>query len=528
MPSLTALTSFFSTKKAYVLAFVAIVGFGLGFRLLGLEKSIWLDEYITIKIISGQSVITQLKTLDVEPPLYFWLLKGWSSLGTNSAVLRLLSVLLGTCALVTIMLWMKLYSPMAGLLAGLLFATLPMTLRYSQELRAYPLVLFGTALSFLFASRLIRSPEKSINYWGLGSGLVISVLSHMTGSMVVATVFFFLLAQVEFRIRKLHIWKLLIAFGIPTLIFAYIYFFFLASRPNSGSWWMPALSVPLINTLTQALLGREGFLYGYSILATKAGPFLPILPWVVGAVVIVLVEIVLQTGKWKQTWSFLAAALVYGLGLVAYTAAIAPVLWTNTVLPMLIPGIGFAALQISSIRFELLKRISAGALIGMALINSTYWVTVQANPPVEPWKEVAAFVRQNADLADLVIYFPPYAAGPTEYYLGASAPSGRLLVNFVGSGQPGIRMPFGDNSLQIGAGDRAALNSAIDQYRAERASSSRVYKVFLVVRDGDPYVVRYDPLYKDLLASLENKTGIAPVETDFAGLSVRIYTVTEH
>ena len=92
------------------------MGLGLALRLTGLGKSIWLDEYITIKIISGQNLITQLKALDIEPPLYFALLKGWSSLGMQSDYLRLLSVVFSVATLAIFMLWLKLYSRLASLL----------------------------------------------------------------------------------------------------------------------------------------------------------------------------------------------------------------------------------------------------------------------------------------------------------------------------------------------------------------------------------------------------------------------------
>ena len=49
----------------------------------------------------------------------------------------------------------------------MLAATLPLFLRYSQELRDYGLLLLATALAFLAARRLAAAPER----WGPALGL---------------------------------------------------------------------------------------------------------------------------------------------------------------------------------------------------------------------------------------------------------------------------------------------------------------------------------------------------------------------
>ena len=164
MASVPTIKSFFRIDKIYFWCFIVIMGLALALRLTGLGKSIWLDEYITLKIISGRDLITQMKVLDIEPPLYFFLLKLWSSMGMKSDYLRLFSVVISLGTLTMLMLWLKLYSRLASLLTGLLFATLPISLRFSQELRSYPLLLLGTAVSFFFASQIVYIKKPSEIY----------------------------------------------------------------------------------------------------------------------------------------------------------------------------------------------------------------------------------------------------------------------------------------------------------------------------------------------------------------------------
>jgi hypothetical protein len=536
----------FSILSWYPLGFLLVLGLGLALRLTGLEKSIWLDEYITIKIISSQNLVAQLKYLDLEPPLYFMLLKAWSSLGMESDKLRLLSVLLSLGTLVVVMEWLKMYSRLASLLGGLLFATLPVILRFSQELRSYPLLLLGTAISFYFASRVrplsekegssehINSDKKSKGigipskyYWGLVIGLVITVLSHTTGVMVVVSVAFFICAQARFNIKKMDITRLLIVFACPVLVFGIIYFTFLSSNPTAaiGSWPYPPVSSELLISAAQTLMGRTGMSYGYSCLEAWIGTLSGLLPWIIKLIVIVMVVLFLMAGKWRQTGSFLAAALFYELTILVYSLVFLPILFSQTLLPMLIPALGFVALQISSMQVKAFRRITATGIFILCLIFALFWFNLQAYIPAEPWQAVATFIKSHADPDDMVIYFPPYNAGPAGYYLDGSAPAGRLLVNFVAMGAPGPHMRFGDDSPQISLSDKATLFQEIDAFAAQRLDPNSPYQIFLVGREEDPFVLEYAVPYENMVSELQEKTGSVPLYTNFNGLSVRIFKV---
>ena len=534
----------FRYEALYPWGFFLIMGLGLGLRLAGLGRSIWMDEYFTIRIISSRDMIAQLIIINFEPPLYFMLLKLWSSIGTQVAFLRFFSVILSLGTLTMLMLWMKYYSRLASLLAGFLFASLPFVVRYSQELRPYQLLLLGTAASFYFASHIVNSPPKNpsgINipkdkkdpravihfgyYLGLAIGLVVTVFAHMIGVMVAASVGFFICTQARFNIKKLDIKKLLIVFSFPALVFSYIYFFFLPAKPVAGSWSYPSISIPLLVSSAQTLMGRTGMSYGYTLLESGMGNLSGLMPLIMKLIVVVLVVITLVVGKWRQTWSFLASALFYELAIILYSIFFVPILLSQTLLPMLIPAIGFVALEISSIDQKIFRRIAVIGIIILCVIYAAFWSNKQAYIPAEPWQTVAAFIRDNSKPDDMVIYFPPYGAGPTGYYLDRSAPAGKLLINFVAEGEPGPHMPFGDNSLQISISDKNLLYKKIDEFAGQRTEPESAYRIFLVVREEDPYVLQYGISYKGLVSDLEEKSASIPTYSEFDGLSVRIFQV---
>jgi hypothetical protein len=349
----------------------------------------------------------------------------------------------------------------------------------------------------------------------------------MTGVMVVVSVGFFICAQAGFNCRKLDIKKLLIVFSAPTLVFCYIFFFFLHVDPSAakGVWAYPPVSIPLLISSLQTLMGRTGMSYGYSLLAAKTGPLFGLLPWIIKGIVIILVVIFLMAGKWRQTWSFLAAALFYELAIIIYSMLFLPILFSQTLLPMLIPAIGFMALQISSMPVKLFQRIAASGITILCLIFAVFWFNVQAYIPAEPWQALASFIKNNASHADMVIYFPPYGSGPTGYYLDGSAPAGRLLINFVAPGEPGPHMPFGDDSQQISIADKASLVQNMELFASQRKNPKSAYQIFLVVREEDPYVLGVETPYKNLVSELETETSSLPLYTSFDGLSVRIFKV---
>lgn len=127
---------------------VAILAVGIGLyvtiALATITKfSIWFDEAFSAYIIRFDFwQIAAYTAVDVQPPLYYWLLKLWSLLfGTSELALRSMSVFWGSIALIFgYLLIRRLFTRKAAML-GLGFMTvLPLFIRYSQEVRMYTLV----------------------------------------------------------------------------------------------------------------------------------------------------------------------------------------------------------------------------------------------------------------------------------------------------------------------------------------------------------------------------------------------------
>ncbi len=148
---------------------LALLLFAFGVRLQELTRQdIWWDEARNIDVALRPLLqIPAAPELDIQPPVYYWLLHGWNGLfgvaiGQPPAELalfsRLLSVFAGVCGVALLFVLARRTLPArfglaAGLLAAFTGACSPFWLAESQEARMYTV---GFALATAAASMLLR------------------------------------------------------------------------------------------------------------------------------------------------------------------------------------------------------------------------------------------------------------------------------------------------------------------------------------------------------------------------------------
>lgn len=472
--------------EPYVWAVGAMLCLALAIRLSGLDKGIWLDEYATLQMTlrgNFRSTLSLLRS-DNHPPAYFLLLKVWELVGDSEQLLRLPSVFLGVATVATVVAWLRIYSRLASVLAGLLIATLPVLLQYSHEIRHYALLVFAVALSFFFASRVSRGPEKLDGYLGLALSLVLTVSSHLVGVMLLVpvTAFLILMASGEKRVD----WKkVALALALPCAIFALFYLVYLKGLGRrTADWWMPLFSMDLASSTARYMLGissaappstlnQERFL----VSTWLAGPTPRLL-------LLVLVALSSTLGNWRRSIPFLVAALLFFLQVVGYSILKTPIFWPRTILPAMIPLIGFIGLQVATIRIRGIKIVGTIALIGLSLIFAIDWITGGASIPTEAWRDASELLSSRWRPGDLVVFYPDYAKGPTRYYF-PELPSEAII------------------QVKIGA-DIKKLDAAVDERLPDGTKDRDQHAAFLVVR-GDLSVQKDMHTYYGLLSVLQSR-----------------------
>lgn len=104
--------------------------------------SIWFDEAFGAYLIQYNVLdIARYTATDVHPPLFYWLLKGWSMLfGTTELGLRTMSVFFGAVAAIFgFLLVRRQFGRRAAVTALFILVLSPLFIRYSQEARMYTL-----------------------------------------------------------------------------------------------------------------------------------------------------------------------------------------------------------------------------------------------------------------------------------------------------------------------------------------------------------------------------------------------------
>jgi len=165
-----------SRTSGALIAVTAAAG-ALRFSTLG-SQSFWLDELVTTWLLRQDftDMIDVIPASERTPYLYYVLAWAWAHvMGESEVGLRSLSALAGTLTVpVAYAACASLVSRRAGLLAAALVACNPFLVWYSQEGRAYSLLVLLSALSFLFFARALEGRPRMLLWWAVASSLAIA------------------------------------------------------------------------------------------------------------------------------------------------------------------------------------------------------------------------------------------------------------------------------------------------------------------------------------------------------------------
>lgn len=154
-------------------------------------RSLWMDESFSLLRVQGSwaemfanIVVRQsLVTTDLNPPLYFALLKLWvGAAGDSDFALRLFSVFWSVLAVPpTYLLARKLQSRAAGILAAVFLLTCPATQWYGWEVRNYAIIEALGALNAYLALRLLdaRDTARTGTRMALAIGWLLTALAGL-------------------------------------------------------------------------------------------------------------------------------------------------------------------------------------------------------------------------------------------------------------------------------------------------------------------------------------------------------------
>jgi mannosyltransferase len=167
------------SRAFWIVAGLTALAALLRFATLGVQ-SYHHDEAITAGRVLGSDFLRAMDVVgfsESAPPLYYVLAWLWTqATGTGEFGLRSLSALAGVATVpVAYLIGLELRGRRAGLMAAALVAVSPLMLWYSQEARAYALVVLLCGISLLYCLRAYRHGRpRDLTGWGIASALALA------------------------------------------------------------------------------------------------------------------------------------------------------------------------------------------------------------------------------------------------------------------------------------------------------------------------------------------------------------------
>ncbi|HET9185473.1 MAG TPA: glycosyltransferase family 39 protein [Solirubrobacterales bacterium] len=167
------------SRAFWIVAGITVLATVLRFATLG-AQSYHHDEIVTASRVLRDGFGHAMDAVwfsESAPPLYYALAWVWTQVaGTGEWGLRTLSALAGVAVVpVAYLVGLELRGRRAGLVAAALVAVNPMLLWYSQEARAYSLLVLLCAASLLYCVRALRGGRRrDVVWWGVASALALA------------------------------------------------------------------------------------------------------------------------------------------------------------------------------------------------------------------------------------------------------------------------------------------------------------------------------------------------------------------
>jgi mannosyltransferase len=406
-----------AAARARSRAFWIVAGLTLGaailrFATLGVQ-AYHHDEIVTAsRILRGGfgHAMDAVGFSESAPPLYYALAWAWTQLtGTGEFGLRSLSALAGVATVpVVYLVGLELRGRRAGLLAAALVAVNPMLLWYSQEARAYSLLVMLCAASLLYCVRALRSgSRRDFVLWGVASGLALA--THYFAVFAIAAEVLWLLRR---RGRE----------GLPG--FGVLALFSLALAPLA----IHQMSYGHAEWIGKVTLGHRlwetaaTFASGETsdIIARPERPILSVAPLALSLVALVLLALRGQREERR------AAALPLSLALSAIGIPLALALVSSgkdfvlarNLLPALVPLLLAVAIGLTLSAARRLGTAVAALLLAYSL-GFCVWASLSPALQRPDWDTVAAAIGEPAAPRATVTWV--LGEAPLRYYLSTGA-----------------------------------------------------------------------------------------------------------
>jgi len=399
----------FGARAVHVWFLGGLVGVGAALRFASLDaKGFWVDEAVTVFLVRGgfEPMVRTIPEGESTPPLYYLLVWGWTKLfGTGEVGIRSFSALVGTFAIPTAYaIGTTLVSRRVGIVAAALVAVNPLLVTYSQDARAYALLVVLAALSFLFFVRALREQSTYVVVlWAVTSALAMA--THYFAGFLVA-------AEAVWLVYAVRRSSVAVAVGAVATTAVALFPLALHQRSHGGAAWIAdmALSYRVLQVPAVFLVGEDA----------PAPLFLSVVAVLLALPALVL--LFLRADVRERDGALLAGA-------VALSAVIAPLalavagpdyFLSRNVVAALVPGAIVLAAAFGSRQAGRVGLVT-GAMLCVWSLGIAVAVGLQPARHLEDWRGAAeALGPANGDR--IIVATPPTGTDPLALYLPRARP----------------------------------------------------------------------------------------------------------
>jgi mannosyltransferase len=413
------------SRAFWIVTGLVALGAALRFATLGVQ-SYHHDEIVTasrvLRVGFGHAM-DAVGFSESAPPLYYALAWIWTQIaGTGPWGLRSLSALAGVATIpVAFLIGRELRGRRTGLLAAALVAVNPMLIWYSQEARAYALLVFFCALSLLYCVRALRlevgaaGPEgerdqhdtRNLVLWGVFSALALAT-HYFAVFPLAAEVILLLRRRGRATLAGLSIVALVAALLAPLVIhqMSYGHTEWIGKFTLGHRFW---------ETAATFLVGETGDIIG--------GPEQPTLAFAPLGLALAGFALLAFRGDRREKRAaavpLAVAALTIGVPLLlAIVSATKDYVLARNLLPALIPLLLLAALGLTVRRARRAGAALAAFLVAYSLVFAIY-VNFDEELQRPDWQAVAEHLGEPEAPRATVLW--ALGEAPLRYYLSSGA-----------------------------------------------------------------------------------------------------------
>lgn len=436
----------------YIQILLLLTALGLLLRLYNLGfNSIWLDEAVTYnssKLPFGV-LWESIKTgSDFNPPLFYMIESLMLSFGKNEITLRLIPAIAGIITIPVLYYLGKEFSDRnCGIICAALVTFSPFLIFYSQEARAYSLLLLLIALSILcFFKGMKNGRTLQWVLFGLFSG--IAFWTHFYSSIVFGVLIGLGLLGTgiskENRLGKIKaIIYSLITFGLVTLplliVTAELYLVRTSSPPTFG--------IQGLNVISHAFTDLSGFniiptalfisLFGIGLLWAFLHEKMKGVSIALPVIAILLISYYLSYRMPFQTRFLIIMIPFYFLGIAYSSRAFCQIFRKNIVVYAIIACI---------------------FLVNVPILTEYYTVQTKEN-----WRDFANEFEQFTTDGDVVVLLPSYMQQPLDFYYDSTR----------------------DHTKELGASNSGDLEKFMEEHAGKRIFVIMTGDILAVEPSGD-------------------------------------------